>query len=121
MPKVSKDSGQVEDHGIVLDCHGEVDGYTVSIVEFRQDIDSTPMLKGLPDDLCQCPHWGYVQQGSITVRYADGTEEVTSEGELFYWPGGHTGWSGPEGVTFVEFSPADEIAPVLAHLAKAAG
>jgi hypothetical protein len=96
-------------------------GISVRHVDLPTGVDFTPMFVGLPGDLCQCPHWGYVLRGSITVRYADGTEEVTSEGELFYWPGGHTGWTGPEGITFVEFSPADEIAPVLAHLAKAAG
>jgi hypothetical protein len=21
-------------------------------------LDTTPLFKGLPDDLCQCPHWG---------------------------------------------------------------
>ncbi len=78
--------------------------------------DLRPLLAGLPGDQCDCPHWGYVQEGSMTVRYADGTEETTSAGELFFWPGGHTGWT-DDGVTFVEFSPAAEIAPVLAHLA----
>jgi hypothetical protein len=77
--------------------------------------DLTPLFKGLPGDLCDCPHWGYVIAGSIHVRYADGTEDVNRAGDLYYWPGGHTGWS-DEGVTFVEFSPAVEIRPVLAHL-----
>jgi hypothetical protein len=44
MPKVSSENAQVEDHRPVLDRHGEVDGYTVNIVEFRQDMDQTPML-----------------------------------------------------------------------------
>jgi hypothetical protein len=78
--------------------------------------DLRPLLQGLPDDRCACPHWGFVFSGSIHVRYADGTEEVTKAGEAFYWPGGHTGWT-DEGVVFVEFSPAAEIKPVLEHLA----
>lgn len=77
--------------------------------------DFTPLFKGLPGDLCQCPHWGYVIAGSIHLRYADGTEEVNRAGDVYYWPGGHTGWS-DEGVTFVEFSPAAELRPVLEHL-----
>ena len=77
--------------------------------------DFTPLFKGLPGDLCQCPHWGYILEGSIHVRYADGTEEVNRAGDLYYWPGGHTGWT-DEGVVFIEFSPADEIRPVLEHL-----
>jgi hypothetical protein len=89
----------------------------VRVVDLPAGIDFTPLFAGLPGNLCQCPHWGYVQRGSIHIRYADGTEEVTGAGELYYWPGGHTGWSGPEGVTFIELSPTDEITPVLTHLA----
>jgi hypothetical protein len=69
--------------------------------------DFRPLLAGLPDDRCACPHWGYILEGSITLRYADGTEETNRAGDTYYWPGGHTGWS-DEGVTFIEFSPADE-------------
>lgn len=90
---------------------------TIRHIDLPAGIDFTPLFKGLPDDLCQCPHWGYVTEGSITVRYFDGTEETTRSGELFYWPGGHTGWT-EEGVTFIEFSPADAIRPVLDHLAR---
>jgi hypothetical protein len=79
--------------------------------------DLRPLLEGLPDDRCACPHWGYVLAGSIHVRYADGTEDVNRAGDLYYWPGGHTGWT-DEGVTFIEFSPAAEIRPVLEHLAS---
>jgi hypothetical protein len=90
---------------------------TIRHIDLPAGVDFTPLFQGLPGDLCQCPHWGYVSAGSITVRYADGTEETTRSGELYYWPGGHTGWT-EEGVTFVEFSPADEIRPVLEHLAS---
>jgi hypothetical protein len=92
---------------------GEV---TIRHIDLPPGVDFTPLFQGLPDDLCQCPHWGYVTKGSITVRYADGTEETTRAGELYYWPGGHTGWT-DDGVTFIEFSPTDAISPVLEHLA----
>jgi hypothetical protein len=78
-------------------------------------VDFTPLFRGLPDDACQCPHWGYVISGSIHLRYADGSEEVTHAGEVYYWPGGHIGWT-DEGVTFVEISPVEQLLPVLAHL-----
>jgi len=77
--------------------------------------DFTPLLKGLPGDMCHCPHWGYVISGSMHLRYADGTEELSHAGEMYYWPGGHTGWT-DEGVTFVEFSPAEDLRPVLDHV-----
>ena len=85
-------------------------------IDLPPGTDFTPLLKGLPGDRCECPHWGYVLAGSIRLRYADGTEEVTKAGEVYYWPGGHTAWT-DEGVTFIEFSLTDEIRPVLEHLA----
>jgi hypothetical protein len=78
--------------------------------------DFRPLFKGLPGDACQCAHWGYIVSGSITLRYADGTEETNRAGDLYYWPGGHTGWT-DEGVVFVEVSPTEQIRPVLDHLA----
>lgn len=85
-------------------------------IQLPAGVDLTPLLKGLPGDVCACPHYGYVESGSIHVKYADGTVEVTRAGEAYYWPGGHVGWT-EEGVTFFEVSPAAEIAPVLEHLA----
>jgi hypothetical protein len=92
-------------------------GTTVRAITLPPGTDFRPLLAGLPGDVCACPHWGYVLQGSITIRYADGSEEVTGEGEAYYWPGGHTGWVGADGISFVEFRPTDEITPVLQHLA----
>jgi hypothetical protein len=47
----------------------------VSRVRLPAGADAAPLLEGLPDNLCQCPHWGTVVKGSIHVTYADGTEE----------------------------------------------
>ena len=107
---IEMQAGGIETRG---DTWGDI---TVRHIQLPAGTDFTPLFVGLPGDLCQCAHWGTVTDGSITVRYADGTEETTRAGELYYWPGGHTGWT-DEGVTFVEFSAAAAIAPVLAHLA----
>lgn len=58
-----------------------------------------------------------MHRGSIHVHYGDGTEEVTRAGDFYYWPSCHTGWTGPDGVSFIQFSPTEEITPVLMHLA----
>ncbi|MDX6233175.1 MAG: hypothetical protein QOH68_2179 [Nocardioidaceae bacterium] len=92
-------------------------GQLVRHIDLPAGVDFTPLFKGLPGDLCQCPHWGMVLEGSIHLRFADGSEEVTRAGEAYYWPGGHTGWT-DEGVVFIELSPADELQPVLEHLAS---
>jgi hypothetical protein len=58
----------------------------VARIRFPKGADATPLLEGLPGNLCQCPHWGTVLKGSIHVRYADGSEESVQAGEVYYWP-----------------------------------
>ena len=115
MPKVSKESAaHIEDHGPVDDRHEDVHGYTIQFVTFKQEIDATPLLKGLPDDKCQCPHWGYVLKGRVAYRYAD-HEEVFEAGDAFYLPPGHipTAEAGSE---ILQFSPAEELHAVSAAM-----
>ena len=117
MPKVSKDSSQFEDHGPVQEWSGDVgDGYTINIVSFGVDIDSTPMLKGLPDDRCHCPHWGYVLKGKVTFGFPD-HEEVFEPGDAFYLPAGHT-QSAEAGTEYVQFSPTKELNEVSEVIMK---
>src|ERR1700733_1169458 len=88
MSKVSKESAsRVNDMGVAEDRTEEFDGYTVNFVSIRQDSDLAPMLKGLPDDRCQCPHWGYVFKGSLTLTTAAG-DETFETGDAFYIPPG---------------------------------
>jgi hypothetical protein len=89
----------------------------VGYFELPAGTDFTPMLKGLPDDACQCPHWGYVFKGAVQLRYTDGTEEVAAAGEVFYWPPGHTGWV-EEDTIFLDFSPEKELRVVSDHIAR---
>ena len=110
MPKVSKDSAtQGTEHGPVTDRCDQLDGYTVNFVEFHEDIDATPLMKGLPDDRCQCPHWGYVIRGALTFRYGD-HEELFEAGDAFYTPPGHIPVKHEPGTQLVMFSPAEELA-----------
>src|ERR671935_1686069 len=111
MPKVSTESAaQHHDHGPVEEWSEDIDGYTVNFVSFGADIDSTPFLKGLPDDRCQCPHWGYVFKGRMIYRFGD-REEIHEAGEAFYAPPGHT-QRADAGTEIVQFSPAEELRPV---------
>lgn len=77
--------------------------------------DLSDLLKGLEGDLCQSPHWGYLIEGRLTVSYAEGGEETTRSGDLFYWPPGHT-VRADEDAEFVLFSPEHEHTPVLEHI-----
>ena len=63
-----------------------------------------PLLKGLPDDRCQCPHWGYVVEGQVTFRFAD-REEVYEAGDAFYAPPGHVPVKHEPGTEIVHVQP----------------
>ena len=87
---------------------------------FRQDIDVTGLFKGLPDDRCQCPHWGYVVKGTMHYRFA-GHDEVYQQGEVYYVAPGHLPIF-EAGAEYIELSPADAFAKtaevVLANIQK---
>jgi hypothetical protein len=113
MPSVSKDTAtqQITD-GPVESFFADLDGgYTVNFACFRPDMDHTPLLKGAPDDRCQCPHWGYVLKGRLTYRFAD-HEETVHAGEAFYVPPGHLPVGNEPNTVFVQFSPTDELRKV---------
>jgi hypothetical protein len=108
MPKAARDTVEhVEDFGVVEDRHTSFGEYTVNFVTFREEADHAPLLRGLPDDRCQCPHWGYVVAGRMTVRYADG-EETLAPGDAFYLPPGHVPVAAA-GTEIVLFSPTEEM------------
>jgi hypothetical protein len=118
MPKVSKSSAtKGGDHGSVVDREEDLSGYTVNFVEFRKDIDATALLKGLPDNRCQCPHWGYVIKGKMTMRFAD-REEVYEAGEAFYAPPGHVPVRHEPGTEIVQFSHAEDLRKTQAVMMK---
>ena len=86
-------------------------------IDLPPGVDFTPLFKGLPDDRCQCPHWGYVTKGKMTYRYAD-REEVYAAGEAFYAPPGHVPVQHEPGTEIVMFSPAEELKQTEAIMAK---
>lgn len=95
-------------HGAYEDLDG---GYTVGFERYTADADPAELFRGLPDDRCQCPHWGVVVRGRIVFRYPD-REEVFEEGDAYYAPPGHTPvvFAGTE---IVEFSPTDALGETL--------
>jgi hypothetical protein len=78
----------------------------VAFEGFPAGMDSAPMFKGLPNDQCSCPHWGYVLKGRLRIRYAD-HEEVISAGDAYFLAPGHNVLV-EEDSEIVEFSPKGE-------------
>jgi hypothetical protein len=93
-------------------------GMLVNRLEIPAGTDFTPLLQGLPDDKCQCPHWGYILEGALHVAYTDGTEEVLKAGQAYYMPPGHTAWTTDEDTTLLALGPEKEEMAVLEHIEK---
>jgi hypothetical protein len=97
---------------------GDVTGYGKISGEYfslGEGTDITKLLTGLEGDLCQCPHWGYVLSGKLTITFSDGHVEVVSGSDLFYWPPGHTIKADQE-TEMVLFSPQHEHSLVIDHI-----
>lgn len=118
MPKASKTTAT---DSMVLDGYeGHFEnfdgGYTVGFESYTADADLTPLFAGLPDDRCQCSHWGYVMKGKVTFKTCNG-EETFEAGDAYYVGPGHTPvlYAGTE---VIEFSPTKELQDTLAVVEK---
>lgn len=117
MPKTSRETAQrVEDMGVMEGRYTDLGGTTVGFETFRQDADAAPIFRGLPDDRCQCRHWGFVIKGRLTLRYAD-HDEVYEAGDAYVAPPGHLPLV-EAGTEVVEFSPTDELASTMEVVAR---
>jgi hypothetical protein len=87
----------------------------VARIRLPKGLDAAPLFRGLPDNRCQCPHWGTVLRGSIHVTFADGSEEVVYAGEVYYWPAGHT-VRVDEAFEAIAFSPSAAMSELIDHL-----
>jgi len=107
---------------------GEYVGRSVDAAGIRIAFESMPAhfppdespFKGLPDDHCQCDHWGYVFKGSFRVTYLDGPEEIINTGEAYHLRPGHFVHT-IEPVELLELSPVAEHDRTMATLARNMG
>ena len=115
MHVVARDEMQVRIQGDGVDFRTkDVGGQTIAWVRLPKGADLSPALQGLPEDACQCPHWGYMIHGRLLMRTPAG-DEVYEAGQAFYWGPGHA----PEALEdceYVDISPTAELEHVLAHV-----
>jgi hypothetical protein len=117
MPRTSKADAPVSlDEPVIEGRYVELDGYTVGFETHKADMDPAPLFEGLPDNRCQCPHWGVVLTGRVIFRYAD-HDEVFSAGDAYYGGPGHLPliFAGTE---LIEFSPTDALNATMGVVAK---
>lgn len=110
MATTAPDTVERVDYGPVEVGTAELDGYSATFLHIVTDIDMTAMLRGLPGDVCTCPHWGIVTEGAMQVRYAD-HEETVEAGDVFYMPPNHVPVYQP-GTRLILFSPTEEMKQV---------
>ena len=112
MPRISKDTASTTETAPGYEGHFEdLGGYTVAFEEYTEDADLAALFVGLPDDKCQCPHWGFVIKGKVTYHHQGGSETIEA-GQAYFVPPGHT----PElhaGTELVEFSPTADLERTL--------
>jgi len=89
MTKASKNTANLQDIGIGTVHEQVAEGYEFAFLNLRERGELAPLLKGLPDDHCDCPHWGYVIGGKVTFTHLDGRTEVFETGDAFYVAPGH--------------------------------
>ena len=113
MPKVSRETASetVAMEGLDVRLENLEGGYSVCFESHTADADLAELFRGLPDDRCQLPRWGYVLEGNVTFRFAD-REETYEAGDAYYVPPGHTPVH-HAGAEIVEFSPTDALGETI--------
>jgi hypothetical protein len=104
---------------------GEYEGRTVDWGDFRVAFETMPEqfppdespFAGLPDDRCQCPHWGYLIKGSFRVTYKDEPDEIVRAGDAYHLRPGHFVQT-LEPVELVELSPVHQHDETMAVVAR---
>jgi hypothetical protein len=111
MPSIKNDAPVVVDTPEIEIRQFDLGGYTVTYNTFKTDANPASLFRGLPNDSCQCPHWGTVLTGKLVYRFADHEETYTS-GAAYYAGPGHVPLSFADTET-VEFSPTIELQATL--------
>jgi hypothetical protein len=88
----------------------------LSFYQIPKSTDFASLLRGLPEDMCQCPHWGYLVKGKMLVHTKTG-EEIVETRQAFYMPPGHV----PEFLEdceLFEFAPMAEFKEMMEHVMR---
>jgi hypothetical protein len=118
MPAYSQDQVPIEFEADVAQTRTVEGGeMTIAFERLSAGVETAPLFKGLPDDACQSPHWGYVISGRLRIVSSDGSEETLAAGQAYYLPAGHNVIV-EEDALLVEFSPTHERARTMEHAAQ---
>jgi hypothetical protein len=113
MPKVSRQTASetIAMEGLDVRLENLEGGYSVCFESHSADADLADLCRGLPDNRCQLPRWGYVLRGRVSFRFGD-REETYEAGDAYYVPPGHTPVH-HAGAEIVEFSPTEVLGETI--------
>lgn len=77
--------------------------------------DLAPLLEGLPGDMCDAAHWGYMIDGTVVLTFADGSTETCRGGDVFHWPAHHS-LRVEDDAEIILFSELTQHAAVMDHI-----
>jgi hypothetical protein len=91
----------------------DLGGLALCLIRLDGGVRTDPLFAGMPDDRCQCAHWGYIISGTMRVHGADGARDYEA-GETYYWEPGHN----LEAVTdaeYLEITRSEDYDALMAH------
>jgi hypothetical protein len=103
---------QLEGPGVAI-RRIDADGLAMCLIRLEAGSRTDPLFAGLPEDRCQCAHWGYIISGTMRVHGSDGARDYAA-GETYYWAPGHN----LEAVTdaeYLEITRSDDYDALMAH------
>jgi hypothetical protein len=113
MPRTRKDEAPlIVDEPEITGRYVELSDYTVAFESFHTEFDPAPLFRGLPDDRCQCTHFGIVVSGKLEIRYPDRTE-IYAAGDVYLIEPGHLPWP-HTGTETIEFTRTSEVQQSMA-------
>jgi len=118
MPAFSRDQVPVEFEADVAQTRTvDQGGMTIAFERLSAGVETAPLFRGLPDDACQSPHWGYLIEGRLRVLSTDGTEESIVAGQAYHLPAGHNVVVEQDALV-LEFSPTEDRTRTMEHAAQ---
>ena len=84
-------------------------------VSLAKGVDLSAATVGLPDDLCPCPHWGYMIKGRVRMKEKGGSRASTPPARPSIGPPG-TPRKHSKIPSTLTSSPTADFERVIAHI-----
>jgi len=88
-------------------------GLALCLIRLQAGLRTDPLFAGLPEDRCQCAHWGYIISGTMRVHGADGARDY-APGEVYFWEPGHN-LEAVADAEYLEITRSEHYDELMAH------